>query len=497
MRVIAIYHLHVGIVSRSSGRSSVAAAAYRAAEKLRSERDSLTHDYAPKSSSVNAAAYRSGESLTNEQEGIEHDYTHKRGVVHTEILLPANAPQEYHDRATLWNAVEKSEKRKDAQTARDIDMALPVEFNRQEQIGLVREYVKENFARKGMCADFAIHDKEDGNPHAHVLLTTREVTEKGFGKKNRDWNGTAQLKSWRESWAVACNEHLRVHGERIDHRTLKAQGIDREPTIHIGVAAKHMERRGNEHDRAKQNREIVARNESKQHRHTAEHMHQTREGYISLDKDISSLQQTVSEAGREMNSYRVKAEEIQERAEHIQAMQGRLEELRAKRQGMGVFESKRDIDNQIQQHERTHEQATAYFKRMYRIEPEQATAEVTRLEAAAQSKRNLQDRLHEKLRPMSEEQEVLRLEYQRVKLLADISPDRQKTYDRLTELGKESQSTRDNLARLRCQRTLDTITEQDFHRIIRNVPHDKVQALIELREREREQERLRAFQRSK
>jgi len=116
------------MIKRSSGRSSVAAAAYRSAEKLRSERDS----------SVNAAAYRSGEKLG------EYDYTRKQGVVHTEILLPENAPQDYSDRAALWNAVEQAEKRKDAQTARDIDIALPIELDRQEQIALVREYVKQN-----------------------------------------------------------------------------------------------------------------------------------------------------------------------------------------------------------------------------------------------------------------------------------------------------------------------------------------------------------------
>ena len=160
------------MVSRSSGRSPVAAAAYRAAEKLRS--------------SVNAAAYRSGENLQDKQYGSVHDYRRKRGVVHNEIILPQNAPREYNDRATLWNAVEQSEKRKDAQTARDIDIALPIELDRQEQIELVREYVKENFVQKGMCADFAIHDKADGNPHAHIMLTTREVNAIGFGKKNRE-----------------------------------------------------------------------------------------------------------------------------------------------------------------------------------------------------------------------------------------------------------------------------------------------------------------------
>ena len=392
---MAIYHLHVGIVSRSSGRSSVAAAAYRAAEKLKSDHDGITHDYATKSSSVNAAAYRSGESLQDVQHVAVHDYRRKYGVVHTEIMLPETAPREFEDRATLWNAVEKSEKRKDAQTARDIDMALPVELNRQEQIALVRGYAKENFVDRGMCADFAIHDKGDGNPHAHVLLTTREVTEKGFGNKNRDWNGKGNLKSWRESWAVACNERLREHGKRIDHRTLEAQGINREPTKHIGVAVKHMERKGLQHDRVKINQGIIARN-------TARHMHELKEGYIALDKEISSLQETVAEARGEANSVRIKVEEMTERAGQINATRERLDELKARRHDK----------RQAQQLERSESQATSYFKRTYKIDPEHVAAEVARLETVAYSKKHLQDRLQEKLTPLVEEQKNLLFEYQ-------------------------------------------------------------------------------------
>lgn len=131
---MAIYHLHAQIIKRSSGRSAVAAAAYRAGEKLH-----------------------------NEYDGITHDYTRKTGVIHTEIMLPENAPREYAERSTLWNAVEKSEKRCDAQTARELDIALPCELDRQEQIELMRDYIKENFVDKGMCADFAVHDKQDDN----------------------------------------------------------------------------------------------------------------------------------------------------------------------------------------------------------------------------------------------------------------------------------------------------------------------------------------------
>ena len=119
-------------------------------------------------SAVAAAAYRSGEKLTNEWDGLTHDYTHKPGIVHTEIILPAHAPPEFQDRSTLWNSVEQIEKSSDAQLAREIEVALPVELSRAEQLALVRSFAKDNFVAEGMCADFALHDKGDGNPHAHT-----------------------------------------------------------------------------------------------------------------------------------------------------------------------------------------------------------------------------------------------------------------------------------------------------------------------------------------
>ena len=134
-------HIPVSIIKRSEGRSAVA-----------------------------AAAYRSGTKLTNEWDGLTHDYTRKGGVVHAEIMLPAHAPPEFADRSTLWNSVEQIEKARDSQLAREIEAALPRELSREQQLALVRAYVKDNFVGKGMCADFAIHDKGTGNPHVHITL---------------------------------------------------------------------------------------------------------------------------------------------------------------------------------------------------------------------------------------------------------------------------------------------------------------------------------------
>lgn len=494
---MAIYHLHVGIVSRSTGRSAVAAAAYRSADKLHNEYDGITHDYTNRSS-ISAAAYRSGERLTNEQ-GKIHDFSNKRGVVYSEIMLPNYAPNVYADRQILWNSVEKAEKRYDAQTARDIDVALPIEFDRQEQIEVIRGYIQSNFVSHGMIADFAIHDKQDGNPHAHILLTTREVSAEGFGKKNRDWNSKARLKSWRENWADVCNKKLQEKGldDRIDHRTLKAQGIDREPTIHIGVTAKAMEQKGCISDRMREYNEIVARNEALSLEAKAEYMHELKQGYFILDKEIAVINNEIDEAKQEMNTSRVKAEEITERAEYISNTREQLEELYAQRGNMGFFKSKKVIDQQIQRLEDSHEIATSYFRREFDVLPEQAETEIQRLEGMANSKKHLQEKLQDKLTPLIEEKESFMIEYQRQKLLADISPERQKIQDRLTRLDKESlrqrQSPKDNIAWARNEWKLDDVSERNFQEILKQVNPEQARAFIERSGRESEREISRGY----
>lgn len=263
---MAIYHCHCKIISRGQGRSA-----------------------------VGAAAYRSGEKLKNEYDGIEHDYTKKGGVAYSEIMLCENAPKEYQDRATLWNAVEQAEKGSRAQLAREYEVALPVELSLEEQIQLVRDFAKENFVDKGMCVDFSIHDKEDGNPHAHIMLTTRPIEKDGtwgakatneyvldkngerilqkIDKQNRkiykrvkiettDWNTKEFLQRSRESWAEKVNQELEKKSlpQRIDHRSFKEQGIEKIPTQHIGVSANAMEKRGIESQRGNENREIKKAN---------------------------------------------------------------------------------------------------------------------------------------------------------------------------------------------------------------------------------------------
>ena len=241
---MAIYHCSIKIISRGKGKSAVAAAAYRA-----------------------------GETITNEYDGITHDYTRKGGVVHTEILLPEHAPKEYKDRSTLWNAVERIEKNKNAQLAREIELALPVEMSREQNISLVREYVKRHFISAGMCADICIHDKNDGNPHAHIMLTMRPIEKDGkWGAKSRtvngqkintvDWNEQTKAEEWRAGWADTVNAALERQGleERIDHRSFLRQGKEEIPTVHLGVAATQMEQKSIPTERGNINREIEVSN---------------------------------------------------------------------------------------------------------------------------------------------------------------------------------------------------------------------------------------------
>lgn len=144
-----------------------------------------------------AAAYRAAEKIKDEKTGLTHDYSRKRDVDHTEIIAPENAPEWARDRSRLWNEVERTEKRRDAQLAREVEIALPRELSQAENRGLAAAFAKSSFADKGMVADLALHGASSGNPHAHIMLTTREIGPEGFGKKNRDWNRQDLVREWR------------------------------------------------------------------------------------------------------------------------------------------------------------------------------------------------------------------------------------------------------------------------------------------------------------
>ena len=235
---MAIYHLSVKTFSRSKGQSATAAIAYRAGAKIKCE-----------------------------HEGRTHDYTKKNDVLHSEIFLPANAPSWATDRQQLWNEVEKAEKRKNSTIAREFEVALPNELNEQQRIALVQDFAKQIVARHGCAVDAHLHDdkglyKSKENHHAHIMLTTRRLEPEGFTKKTRelDEKKSGEVVYWREQWAKTANEHLREYGIEIDHRSLKDQGLEREPTIKLGVAASALERKGTKTDRGDINREVAKYN---------------------------------------------------------------------------------------------------------------------------------------------------------------------------------------------------------------------------------------------
>lgn len=225
---MAIFHMSAQTISRSKGHSSVA-----------------------------AAAYRHGEKLTDEHTGEIHDYSKKKGISDSVILIPEGADRNFLKPEYLWNTIEKSEKRKDAQLAREFNIALPVEMTDEQKKALAIDFCNENFVKNGMIADIAFHKLDSDNPHFHVMLTTRSLTPdgSGFGQKIREWNSKEQLEAWRKGWADTANEHLQAAGidARIDHRSLRDQkaeldalpyptteqqaqaiSLDRPPTIHRG-----------------------------------------------------------------------------------------------------------------------------------------------------------------------------------------------------------------------------------------------------------------------
>ena len=303
---MAIYHLEAKVISRGTGRSAVAAAAYMSCSRM-----------------------------YNNYDGIQHDYIRKQGLVWQQVFLPDMAPAEWVDREILWNAVEEAEKTKDSRLAREFVVALPVELGRDQWIALLTEFIQTNFVADGICADVAIHDTDGHNPHAHIMLTVRPLTKDGkwqhkaekeylcvrdgeergftatefksvqaegwekeyqykvgrkkvymapsiaeaqgyervskypkstkYGRQNpisARWNSEEQLVLWRAAWADVTNQFLERAGsqECVDHRSHSDRGLDEQPTIHEGVVARALERKGIVSDRCELNRQIRADN---------------------------------------------------------------------------------------------------------------------------------------------------------------------------------------------------------------------------------------------
>lgn len=230
---MAVYHCSVKTVGRSAGRSAVA-----------------------------SAAYRSGVRLKDERTGEIHDYTRKAGIEHTELFLPTGVTL---DREQLWNAAEVSEKRKNSTVAREYEISLPKELDTKQRTELTRDFARHLVERYGVAVDISIHapsrEGDSRNYHAHILTTTRQVTLQGFAAKTRalDDKKTGEIEHIRATWAQLTNQALERAGcpERVSHKSLEAQGINREPTSHLGPAATAMERRGIQTERGELNRSVL------------------------------------------------------------------------------------------------------------------------------------------------------------------------------------------------------------------------------------------------
>ena len=203
---MALFHSTTKIITRSDGGNAVA-----------------------------AAAYRSGTRMTCERTGQVFNYTRKKEVTYRVILAPPNSPDWVKDRAKLANAIEATETRANSQLWREVEMALPLALTPEQHILLLNHYAQAQFVERGMVVDIALHAKK-GNPHAHNLLTLRDISPTGLGAKRRDWNDKALVTQWREAWATACNAALEQAGstERIDHRSNKDRGIEAPATKHLG-----------------------------------------------------------------------------------------------------------------------------------------------------------------------------------------------------------------------------------------------------------------------
>lgn len=236
---MALYRLSAQVIKRTAGRSAVACAAYRSGQNLNDERYNKQHNYQKKSQNEGITAF---------------------------IIAPENSPEWVYNREQLWNKVEASEKRKDAQLAREIILSLPVELSKEKNEQMVKEFVQEQFVRFGMVADVAMHKLDSHNPHCHIMLTLREVEVNGFkSKKNRDWNKTELLELWRERWADKLNKVLEQNqvDERVTHKSYKDQGIDVVPSLKLSVAEWQVEQKGIATYRGDINREIKQINQLK------------------------------------------------------------------------------------------------------------------------------------------------------------------------------------------------------------------------------------------
>ncbi|EGI2115065.1 MobA/MobL family protein [Listeria monocytogenes] len=348
---MAIYHLSMQIISRSKGQSAVAAAAYRSGEKLHDER-------------------------TDEQKFYARDVQPE-----TMILTPSDAPEWMKDRNRLWNEVEKVEKRKDSQLARELNIALPIELNQDQQKELIQSFAQNEFVQKGMVADISIHRDNANNPHAHIMLTMRNLDQDGFGKKNRDWNADfANAKennrgyvknsegclSIREEWANYANQALEQaqSKERITHLSHENRGLEVLPTIHLGHVAHDMEKKGKQSHRGQINRERQEYNKAvidlqAYRRQKEAHVKKMKEKEKQFGFSTDIEKTYIQKAASLLNQKAISLDDILKRQEELRKMSDRHDPIERhfhvqQQQFLNVsnyYDRVRDLSREIKQNE--------------------------------------------------------------------------------------------------------------------------------------------------
>ncbi|MGG1369929.1 MobQ family relaxase [Priestia megaterium] len=348
---MAIYHLSMQIISRSKGQSAVAAAAYRSGEKLHDER-------------------------TDEQKFYARDVQPE-----TMILTPSTAPEWMKNRNRLWNEVEKVEKRKDSQLARELNIALPIELNHDQQKELIQSFAQNEFVQKGMVADIAIHRDDANNPHVHIMLTMRTLDENGFGKKNRDWNADfANAKennrgyvknsegclSIREQWANYANQALEQaqSKERITHLSHQNRGLEVLPTIHLGHVAHDMEKKGKQSHRGQTNRGREEYNQvvidlQTYRRQKEAHIRKMKEKEKQFSFSTDTEKTHIQKAASLLNQKVISLDDISKRQEELRKMSNRHDPIERhfhvqQQQFLNVsnyYDRVRALELEIKQHE--------------------------------------------------------------------------------------------------------------------------------------------------
>lgn len=418
---MAIYHFSVQIISRSAGKSV-----------------------------LTAAAYRSGEKLQDDYYGLVHDYSRKQNIVHKEVMLPINAPEAYRNREVLWNAVEASEKAKNAQLAREVEIAIPIEIPEKERAYFVRDFCQKTFVDKGMCADICIHDKKDGNPHAHVMLTMRAFEKNGtwapksrkeyildkdgkkiYDRKKRqykcrkvnttDWNDRGKVEEWRAGFAAYVNEELEKRGisERVDHRSFERQGSDFIPTMHMGVDAVHMEKKGIATEVGDYNRDVKEYNKQLFIvRQVITILQQKLEDFSSLFQRKKLSDETVQEqyqiALAKLQPVQKRLKEVEKRIQFINQALEKSAIYKANAQYYSLWKSAKNPDKYRSEHEvelSMYEGAKMWFDKYYHGKIPNVQKRKTELVKLTAEKYNLQQE-YQKAKAGVEESRKMVLERQ-------------------------------------------------------------------------------------